>query len=72
MIKKSLINAIGTSIGCTLGGIILPRLFYPYMYNDTYPPIWKEAILYLIVFYIISFLTKLLINYLKMKYSKNK
>jgi len=70
MIKEALKRAAGMGIGVALGGCILPRLLYPHMYNNTYPPIWQQAILYFAVGYIVSFAVYLLIAWLKAKYRK--
>ncbi|MDF2596541.1 MAG: hypothetical protein K0R69_2882 [Clostridia bacterium] len=70
MVKKSLKSAVGTSIGVTLGGCILPRLFFRNLYNNTFPPIWKQVIFYLIVGYMTSFLVFFIINWVKAKQQK--
>ena len=70
MIKKSLKSAVGTSIGVALGGCILPRLFFPNLYNSTFPLIWKQAILYLIVGYVASFVVLFIINWVQAKLQK--
>ncbi|WP_069997668.1 hypothetical protein [Cellulosilyticum sp. I15G10I2] len=70
MIEKSLKSAVGTSIGVALGGCILPRFFFRNLYNNTFPPIWKQAILYLIVGYMTSFLVFFIINWVKAKLQK--
>lgn len=62
LIKKALKSAIGPSVGITIGGCILPRLFFVDWYNNTYPPIWKHAILYLLVGYITAFLVFFIIS----------
>ncbi len=67
MIKKSLKQAIGISIGTAIGGVLLPRLLFQDMFNATYPPIWKHLVMYLAVGYIGSFLVFLLINWVKSK-----
>lgn len=67
MIKKSLKSAIGIGIGTTLGGCILPRLLLSGAYNDTWPPIWKQAILYFVISYPVAFLVFLLIEWVKSK-----
>ena len=67
MVKKSLKQAIGISVGTAIGGVLLPRLLFPDMFNETYPPIWKQMIIYLAVAYIGSFLVFLLINWIKAK-----
>ncbi|KXL52802.1 hypothetical protein CLNEO_18240 [Anaerotignum neopropionicum] len=70
MIRKSLKSAIGISIGVAIGKCILPRLIFTELYNDTYPPIWKQAILSLVVGYITAFLVVLFFNWIKSLSSK--
>ncbi len=67
MIRRALKFAIGPSIGITLGGILIPRIMFSNLYNDTYPPIIEQAILYLVVGYLVSFLVFLFIEWLKSK-----
>jgi len=67
MIKKSLKSAIGVSLGVTIGGCVLPRIFFSNLYNNTWPPIWQQAILYFIAGYAVSFLVYLIINWIKSK-----
>lgn len=70
MIKKSLTMAVGISIGLALGGCILPRLFSPNMYNSTWPAVWKQAVLYMAVGFIVSFVVSLAINWCTKKFKK--
>jgi hypothetical protein len=67
MIKKSLKSAIGVSIGVTIGGCVLPRIFFSNLHNDTWPPIWQQAVLYFVIGYVASFLVYLVINWIKSK-----
>lgn len=67
MFKRALKFAIGPSIGITLGGIIIPRIMFPNLYNETYPPILVQAGLYFVVGYIVSLLVSLLIEWIKSK-----
>ena len=67
MLKRALKFAIGPSVGITLGGIIIPRIMFPNLYNETYPPILLQAGLYFVVGYIVSFLVSLLIEWIKLK-----
>jgi hypothetical protein len=55
------------SIGTTIGGCILPRIFFNNLYNDSWPPIWQQVILYLTAGYVASFLVYLVINWIKIK-----
>ena len=66
MFKRALKFAIGPSIGITLGGIIIPRIMFPNLYNETYPPILVQAGLYFVVGYIVSFLVSLFIEWIKL------
>jgi putative flippase GtrA len=67
MLKRALKFAIGPSVGITLGGIIIPRIMFPNLYNETYPPILLQAGIYFVVGYIVSFLVSLLIEWIKLK-----
>jgi O-antigen/teichoic acid export membrane protein len=67
MFRRALKFAIGPSIGITLGGIIIPRIMFPNLYNETYPSILVHAVLYFAVGYIVSFLVALLIEWVKSK-----
>lgn len=67
MLKRALKFAIGPSVGITLGGIIIPRIIFPNLYNETYPPILFQACFYFVVGYIVSFLVSLLIEWIKSK-----
>jgi hypothetical protein len=67
MLKRALKFAIGPSVGITLGGIIIPRIIFPNLYNETYPPILLQACFYFVVGYIVSFLVSLLIEWIKSK-----
>lgn len=69
MVKRALKSAIGIGVGATLGGVLLPRLLFPAQYNETFPPIWQQVLLYFAVSYAVSFLTYLLIEWLKSKSS---
>lgn len=67
MFKGSLKFAIGPSLGIALGGVIIPRLMKPYLYNETYPPILVHATMYLIGGYIVSVLVFMIIGWTKSK-----
>ncbi|TGE37353.1 hypothetical protein E4K67_16065 [Desulfosporosinus fructosivorans] len=67
MLKRALKFAIGPSIGITIGGIIIPRIMFSSLYNETYPSIPLHASLYFVVGYILSFLVFLLIEWVKSK-----
>lgn len=72
MIKKSLKSAISISIGITIGGVIIPRLFtFKDLYNHTYPPIFVHIIKYLATTYIVCFIILLLIGWIKSKVLNN-
>ena len=66
MIKRALIVAIGPSIGLVAGNIFF-RIRFSELYNETWPSILSQAILYLITGYIVSFLIVLSIAWIKMK-----
>lgn len=63
MTKKALRTAIGVSIGVVIGGTLIPRLTHPERYNDTYPAILVQALLYLVVSFAGGFLAALLIEF---------
>lgn len=67
MFKRALKFAIAPSVGITIGGIIIPRIMFSNLYNETYPPIFVQAGLYFVVGYIVSFLVSLLIEWIKSK-----
>jgi hypothetical protein len=72
MVKRSLKAAIGVSVGITIGGIIIPRVFmFPHLYNDTYPPILVHSIMYFVVSYVACFLFFLLFEWIKFKLKRN-
>lgn len=67
MVKRALKFAIGPSIGITIGSIIIPRIMFSNLYNETYPPILVQACLYFVVGYIVCFLVSLFIEWIKSK-----
>jgi len=71
MLKRALKFAIGPSVGITIGGIIIPRIMFSNLYNETYPPILVQAGLYFVAGYIVSFLVSLLIEWIKLKLEKS-
>ena len=72
MIKKAAKQAIGVSIGCTLGGAVLPRLLMPQNYNDTWPTLWWHAVTVFVVCYGASLAVFLLIGWLGAKWNRKK
>lgn len=71
MLKRAFKFAIGPSLGITLGGIIITRIMFSNLYNETYPPILVQAGLYFVVGYIICFLVSLFIEWIKSKLESN-
>lgn len=71
MLKEAMKNAIGVTIGLTIGGTILPRCLAPQMYA-AWPPLWKHIILALVVNYIITTLTHLVMIWGKKKFGEKK
>jgi hypothetical protein len=69
MLKRALRNAIGPSAGIVIGGIAF-RLSYPKLYNETWPNIFVQAVLYLAVSYVACFLVHLLIEAARSKASE--
>lgn len=72
MIKKAAKQAIGTGLGCTLGGTVLPRLLLAQNYNSTWPPLWQHVATSFVVCYGVSFAVLLLMNWLGAKWGKQK
>lgn len=72
MIRKAAKNAVGIAIGTMVGGCILPRIIFRDLYNDTWPPLWKEAILYFATGYVAAFSVLLLIYRIKEALHKGK
>lgn len=70
MFKRALKSAIGVSIGVTIGSVVLPRILFPGLYNNTYPPILKQTVLYFMISYVVCFLATLLIEWIKIKMKK--
>lgn len=60
-------SAIGVSIGTTIGGVVLPRILFSEFYNNTYPPIIKQSLMYFVISYTVCFLVSLLIAWIKNK-----
>lgn len=69
MLKRALKAAIGPALGVMIGGIIIPRLTRPHLYNETYPSILVQAGISLLAGYIGSILGVLLIWWVKDKLS---
>jgi len=70
MIKRALKNAIGPSVGVVIGNLLF-RITNPNLYNETWPPIITQALLYLVVGYVGCFAVILLFEWVKSKF-KNK
>ena len=68
MIKKALKSAVGISIGITIGGVIIPRLFmFKNLYNETYPPVFVHSMIYFVGSYMVCFLFFILLEWIKSK-----
>lgn len=67
MIKKALKDAMGVSIGVTIGSVIIPRIAFPHLYNHTWPSIEKQSILYFVILYVACFGIYLSIEWIKSK-----
>ncbi len=65
MIKRALKSAIGVSTGTTIGGVVLPRILFSELYNNTYPPILEQTLLYFVISYGACFIINLLIEWIK-------
>lgn len=72
MVKRSLKTAIGVSIGITIGGVIIPKLFlFPDLYNETFTSIFAHSIIYFGSSYSVSFLIFLFIEWIRSKLKSN-
>lgn len=71
MIKKALKFAVGPSVGIVIGSVIF-RMTNPALYNETWPSIPIQIILYLVVSYVVGFLVGLLIEWVKLKLDNGK
>jgi len=67
MLKRSLKFAIGPSLGVALGHVIISRVIYPHLYNETGSSILGHAGMSLIVSYIVAFLVSLIIEWVRSK-----
>jgi len=66
MLKRALKFAIGPGIGIAVGGTLF-RITNQHLYNETWPPILIQAILYLLVGYVECFVVIMLIEWIKSK-----
>lgn len=53
-------------------GVVIPRKVFDNLYNSTYPSIFEQSILYFFITYIVSFLTYMLIDWMKSSFQTNK
>lgn len=67
MVQKALKSAFAVSLGVAIGGTVLPRLLYPLLYNDTYPPLWVHALLNFGAAYLTCFLIDVFTEWIKSK-----
>ncbi|MEA4816720.1 MAG: hypothetical protein VB120_07685 [Lachnospiraceae bacterium] len=66
-IKKSGVFAVAIGFGNALGGVVIPRLTRPWLYNETYPSIFVQALLSFAVGFAVSFSIYMLIEWIKSK-----
>jgi hypothetical protein len=66
MLKRALKNAIGASVGVVIGSIVF-RMTHPQLYNETWPNIFAQVVLYLAVGFAACFLVTLLIEVVRLK-----
>ena len=66
MVKKALKNAIGPTVGLVIGNVLF-RLTNSHLFNETWPPIFIQFLLYLVVGYAVSFAVILFIEWVKSK-----
>ena len=71
MIKKALRFAIGPSVVIVIGSVIF-RMTNPALYNETWPSIPIQIILYLVVSYIAGVFVGLIIEWVKLKLDNGK
>jgi len=69
MIKRTLKFAIGPSVGIVIGNLLF-RITSPQLFNETWPPILMQSLLYLVVGYGVSFFVGLLIEWVRAKTRK--
>ena len=56
MFKKNLGSALGISLGITLGGVIIPRIYFTPQAFTTYPPLLHHILLYFTTTFLASFI----------------
>lgn len=66
-VKKSVQMASGIGVGTALGGVIIPRIMHPYLYNETYPPLLRHSLFAFVIGFIVSFLIFIFIEGIKSK-----
>ncbi|WP_296971353.1 MULTISPECIES: hypothetical protein [Tepidanaerobacter] len=64
-VKTSIEICYRTKLRNNFGSVIIPRIIFPHLYNETYPPILLQAGLNFVVIYIVSSLVSLLIEWIK-------
>ena len=65
MVKKAAKYAVWIAVGTTVGGCLLPRLYFRELYNASWPPVWKEALLYFGMGFVAAFSVLLLLFRIK-------
>ena len=66
MLKRALKSAIGPSVGVTVGSVIF-RITNQGLYNETWPSVLEQTVLYLFAGYIVCFVVSLLIEFVRQK-----
>ena len=70
MVKRALKFAIGPSVGIVVGNLLF-RITNQHLFNETWPPILTQSLLYLVVGYAGSFVVILLIEWIKSKFKES-
>ena len=71
MVKRALKFAIGPGIGLAVGNVFF-RIRFPELYNETWPPLLLQALLYLVAGYVVCFPIILLFEWINRKIKNSK
>jgi len=66
-VKKIILLAAAIGFGNALGGVVIPRLVRPYLYNETYPSVFLQAFLSFVIGFAVSFLIYIFLSWIKSK-----
>ncbi len=71
-LKSHLESALGVGLGITLGGVIIPRIFFTPPAFTTYPPLLYHMVLYFVTTYMGSLLFFCLLDWLNAQQQKRR